>query len=187
MAQDATPHSPARAASGSRRCTPGGPPAGGARDDSPRRTRPTPTGGARRETSSRQRGAGTRCPRSAFGGWSACARLTGRGRWGATLGYAGLILDPRGPPIEVHVFESGALPHYWTVWRTWKVPAIAASPSTFRLPSVFCPRRSHPLRPRRRTSAARAPPARSRPGHRGRPAAGVHPAARCPGGAPQPR
>jgi gamma-glutamylcyclotransferase (GGCT)/AIG2-like uncharacterized protein YtfP len=33
--------------------------------------------------------------------------------WGATLGYPGLILDPYGPPVEVHVFESGALPHHW--------------------------------------------------------------------------
>ena len=33
--------------------------------------------------------------------------------WGATLGYPGLILDPHGPPIEVHVFESVALPDHW--------------------------------------------------------------------------
>jgi gamma-glutamylcyclotransferase (GGCT)/AIG2-like uncharacterized protein YtfP len=33
--------------------------------------------------------------------------------WGATLGYPGLILDADGPSIEVHVFESGALPHHW--------------------------------------------------------------------------
>ena len=48
-------------------------------------------------------------------------------------------------------------------------------------------RSGHPLRPRRGTPAARAPHARSRPGHRRRPAAGLHPAARCPAGAPQPR
>ena len=45
----------------------------------------------------------------------------------------------------------------------------------------------HPLRPRRGAPAARAPDARSRPGHRRRPAAGLHPAARCPAGAPRPR
>jgi gamma-glutamylcyclotransferase (GGCT)/AIG2-like uncharacterized protein YtfP len=33
--------------------------------------------------------------------------------WGATLGYPGLILDPEGPAIEVHIFESGALPRHW--------------------------------------------------------------------------
>ena len=48
-------------------------------------------------------------------------------------------------------------------------------------------RSGHPLRPRRGTPAARTPHARSRPGHRRRPAAGLHPAARCPAGAPQPR
>ena len=45
----------------------------------------------------------------------------------------------------------------------------------------------HSLRPRRGTSAARTPHARSRSGHRQRPAAGLHPAARCPAGAAQPR
>ena len=44
-----------------------------------------------------------------------------------------------------------------------------------------------PLRPRRGAPAARAPHARSRPGDRRRPAAGLHPAARCPAGAPQSR
>ena len=48
-------------------------------------------------------------------------------------------------------------------------------------------RSGHSLRPRRGTPAARAPHARSRPGHRQRPAAGLHPAARCPAGAAQPR
>ena len=48
-------------------------------------------------------------------------------------------------------------------------------------------RSGHSLRPRRGTPAARAPHARSRPGHRRRPAAGLHPAARCPAGAAQPR
>ena len=48
-------------------------------------------------------------------------------------------------------------------------------------------RSGHSLRPRRGTPAARTPHARSRPGHRQRPAAGLHPAARCPAGAPQPR
>ncbi len=33
--------------------------------------------------------------------------------WGATLGYPGLILDAHGPPIGVHVFESGAPAHHW--------------------------------------------------------------------------
>ena len=45
----------------------------------------------------------------------------------------------------------------------------------------------HSLRPRHGTPAARAPHARSRLGHRKRPTAGVHPAARCPTGAAQSR
>jgi gamma-glutamylcyclotransferase (GGCT)/AIG2-like uncharacterized protein YtfP len=33
--------------------------------------------------------------------------------WGAKVGYPALILDADGPPIEVNVFESRALPHHW--------------------------------------------------------------------------
>ncbi len=33
--------------------------------------------------------------------------------WGAKLGYPGLILDPSGQIIEVHIFESPELPHHW--------------------------------------------------------------------------
>lgn len=33
--------------------------------------------------------------------------------WGAELGYPGLILDADGPPVEVDVFESAALPRHW--------------------------------------------------------------------------
>ena len=33
--------------------------------------------------------------------------------WGAKLGYPGLILDPAGQVIEVHVFESSELPDHW--------------------------------------------------------------------------
>lgn len=45
-------------------------------------------------------------------------RGTVRGRlveagWGAALGCPGLILDPAGDAVEVHVFESAALPDHW--------------------------------------------------------------------------
>jgi gamma-glutamylcyclotransferase (GGCT)/AIG2-like uncharacterized protein YtfP len=33
--------------------------------------------------------------------------------WGATLGFAGLILDPAGPTVDVQVFESSDLPDHW--------------------------------------------------------------------------
>jgi gamma-glutamylcyclotransferase (GGCT)/AIG2-like uncharacterized protein YtfP len=34
--------------------------------------------------------------------------------WGAALGYPGLILDPEGAAVEVHVFESSDLPGAWS-------------------------------------------------------------------------
>lgn len=33
--------------------------------------------------------------------------------WGAGLGYPGLILDPSGRVVEVHIFESVDLPDHW--------------------------------------------------------------------------
>jgi len=33
--------------------------------------------------------------------------------WGAELGFPALILEPDGAPVEVFVFESGALPDHW--------------------------------------------------------------------------
>ena len=34
--------------------------------------------------------------------------------WGAAFGFPGLILDPFGPTVEVHLFESAELPEHWT-------------------------------------------------------------------------
>lgn len=34
--------------------------------------------------------------------------------WGAALGYPGLVLDPQGPTVEVHLLESAELPAHWT-------------------------------------------------------------------------
>ncbi len=34
--------------------------------------------------------------------------------WAAQLGYPALILDPEGPAVEVHVFESVDLPAHWS-------------------------------------------------------------------------
>lgn len=33
--------------------------------------------------------------------------------WGAKHGYPGLILDPSGQSVEVHLFESPELPDHW--------------------------------------------------------------------------
>jgi gamma-glutamylcyclotransferase (GGCT)/AIG2-like uncharacterized protein YtfP len=45
-------------------------------------------------------------------------RGTVRGRlvdpgWAAAQGDPGLVLDPLGPVIDVHLFESAELPHHW--------------------------------------------------------------------------
>ncbi len=34
--------------------------------------------------------------------------------WGATIGYPGLILEPSGEIIDVHLFESPDLPGHWS-------------------------------------------------------------------------
>lgn len=34
--------------------------------------------------------------------------------WGAALGYPGIELDPGGPLVDVHLFESGELPNHWS-------------------------------------------------------------------------
>jgi gamma-glutamylcyclotransferase (GGCT)/AIG2-like uncharacterized protein YtfP len=33
--------------------------------------------------------------------------------WAAALGYPGLVLDPLGPLVEVHLLESAELPDHW--------------------------------------------------------------------------
>jgi gamma-glutamylcyclotransferase (GGCT)/AIG2-like uncharacterized protein YtfP len=34
--------------------------------------------------------------------------------WGAALGYPGLVLDPKGGKVEVHLFQSDDLPVHWS-------------------------------------------------------------------------
>ena len=33
--------------------------------------------------------------------------------WGAELGYPGIVVDPDGPAVGVHLFESSDLPDHW--------------------------------------------------------------------------
>lgn len=33
--------------------------------------------------------------------------------WAAPMGYPGLVLDPTGPSVDVHLFESRELPDHW--------------------------------------------------------------------------
>lgn len=49
------------------------------------------------------------------GGWT---RGVVRGRfypegWGAAMGYPGLVIDPEGEPVAVHVLQSEDLPQHW--------------------------------------------------------------------------
>ncbi len=51
-----------------------------------------------------------------LGGFWRQGTVTGRlveAGWGAKLGFPGLILDPLGHAIEVHLFESPDLPAHW--------------------------------------------------------------------------
>jgi gamma-glutamylcyclotransferase (GGCT)/AIG2-like uncharacterized protein YtfP len=34
--------------------------------------------------------------------------------WGAAMGFPGLVLEPLGDPVPVHVFESPDLPDHWS-------------------------------------------------------------------------
>jgi gamma-glutamylcyclotransferase (GGCT)/AIG2-like uncharacterized protein YtfP len=34
--------------------------------------------------------------------------------WAAPLGHLGLVLDPTGPLVDVHLFESSDLPEHWS-------------------------------------------------------------------------
>jgi gamma-glutamylcyclotransferase (GGCT)/AIG2-like uncharacterized protein YtfP len=50
------------------------------------------------------------------GQWSqgqVCGTLVDAG-WGAGLGYPALVLDARGTPVDVQVFESVELPAHWS-------------------------------------------------------------------------
>ena len=75
-------------------------------------------------------------------------------------------------------------PHQGPERHHCRTPQHGRAAQTIRRDDV---RSGHPLRPRRGTPAARTPHARSRPRHRRRLAAGLHPAARCPAGPTQPR
>ena len=33
--------------------------------------------------------------------------------WGAAIGFPGLVADPKGPHVPVHLFESDDLPRHW--------------------------------------------------------------------------
>lgn len=54
-------------------------------------------------------------------------RGTVRGRlveagWGAALGFPGLVLDPDGPEVAVHLLESPDLPDRWSLLDAFEGP-----------------------------------------------------------------
>jgi gamma-glutamylcyclotransferase (GGCT)/AIG2-like uncharacterized protein YtfP len=54
--------------------------------------------------------------------------------WGASLGYAALILDPAGSAITVHVFESVDLPAQWSRLDDFEGPAYQRAATTVHTP-----------------------------------------------------
>lgn len=52
--------------------------------------------------------------------------------WGAAIGYPGIILDPRGPEVEVQVFESAELPEHWQRLDKFEGPGYRRVVTTVR-------------------------------------------------------
>ncbi|WP_299042748.1 gamma-glutamylcyclotransferase family protein [uncultured Tateyamaria sp.] len=45
--------------------------------------------------------------------------------WGAQMGFPGLILDPNGPEVEVHLLHSKDLPDHWSRLDAFEGPGYA--------------------------------------------------------------
>jgi gamma-glutamylcyclotransferase (GGCT)/AIG2-like uncharacterized protein YtfP len=54
--------------------------------------------------------------------------------WGAGLGYPALILDPDGPAISVHVFDSRDLPDHWSRLDDFEGPGYERVVATVSTP-----------------------------------------------------
>ena len=54
--------------------------------------------------------------------------------WGAALGYPALTLDPDGPAVDVHVFESADLPAHWARLDDFEGPGYRRVVTTVRTP-----------------------------------------------------
>jgi gamma-glutamylcyclotransferase (GGCT)/AIG2-like uncharacterized protein YtfP len=63
--------------------------------------------------------------------------------WGATLGYPALVLDPHGPAVDVHVFESSDLLAHWARLDAFEGPGYQRvvttvfSPTGDRAASIY--------------------------------------------------
>ena len=54
--------------------------------------------------------------------------------WGASIGYPALTLDPDGPTIAVHVFESVDLPAHWPRLDDFEGPGYQRAVATVHTP-----------------------------------------------------
>ena len=54
--------------------------------------------------------------------------------WGASMGYPGLTLDPDGPSVEMHLFESDALPDHWAHLDAFEGDEYRRTPVTVHTP-----------------------------------------------------
>ncbi|MEM9513884.1 MAG: gamma-glutamylcyclotransferase family protein [Actinomycetota bacterium] len=50
--------------------------------------------------------------------------------WGAALGFPGIVLDPNGPVVDVHVLESAGLPTSWRQLDTFEGPGYRRTVTT---------------------------------------------------------
>jgi gamma-glutamylcyclotransferase (GGCT)/AIG2-like uncharacterized protein YtfP len=66
--------------------------------------------------------------------------------WGATLGYPALVLDPDGTAIDVHVFESAALPAQWSRLDHFEGPGYRRVATTVHTPTGDLPASIYVLR-----------------------------------------
>jgi gamma-glutamylcyclotransferase (GGCT)/AIG2-like uncharacterized protein YtfP len=57
--------------------------------------------------------------------------------WGAALGFPGLILDPSGPLVEVHLFESLELPDHWSRLDEFEGPGYRRVVTQVRTPEGY--------------------------------------------------
>lgn len=76
--------------------------------------------------------------------------------WGAALGYPGLVLDPEGPTVPVHVLDSPDLPRHWGRLDRFEGPGYRRAVTTVRTAGGELPASIYVL--------AQEPPGRPGPG-----------------------
>jgi len=55
--------------------------------------------------------------------------------WGADLGFPAMTIDPTGPVIEVHIFESTDLPQHWPRLDEFEGPGYERVPIDVHTPT----------------------------------------------------